>query len=664
MAYIPTNHYRQFFIPEPPPIYKGIDSRLDAMHGYWQRRHARLAHLRQEAEKIERLSPAMSALTDAQLRDRLRQLQQHFRRSDRSADLPVNEGLAAIREASARTLGLYPFPVQIMGALALHAGLLAEMATGEGKTLVAGLAAVLAAWTRKPCHVVTVNDYLAQRDAGWLQPLYSYCHATVGHVIGVMEAPDRVSAYQQDIVYTTSKELLADFLRDRLHAGQVQQPDRQHIRLVLDPNRDRRRGLVMRGLHTAIIDEADSNLIDEAVTPLIISMPNQNNPLKSATTVTRRIAGMIKNPQDYRVDRLYKEIEFTDSGRRKIEALCESLPGLWRGPARREELIRMALTANEFFLRGQQYVINEGKIIIVDEFTGRLMPGRSWRQGLHQAIEAKEELSLTDPTETLARLSVQRFFRLFPRLSGMSGTALEAGAEFWQIYRLSTLPIPVNRPNRRRDLADEVFPNRETKLTAMVERIAAIHRQGLPILVGTRSITENEALGERLRALNIEFSLLNALRHDEEAEIISQAGNEGKITIATNMAGRGTDIRLGAGIAERGGLQVILSERHESHRIDRQFFGRAGRQGDPGCAQAFISVEDELFKRYLPSSVCASLSASLRMALPGASSMMKLAVIKAQNKAQRLAFKRRRQVLTMDNWIDEALSFSGKSHGV
>jgi preprotein translocase subunit SecA len=567
--------------------------------------------------------------------------------------------LAAVREVADRELGLRPFVVQLMGALALHRGYLAEMATGEGKTLTAGLAAVLAGWTRQPCHIVTVNDYLVQRDADWLKKLYTFCGVKPGWVTASMSPLERRQGYACDVTYATSKEILADFLRDRLQVGLLENPTRRLIRQMMQPRAAAMDGLVMRGLHTAIVDEADSVLIDEAVTPLIISTQQKNQALREVVQMADQIVSDLTPGDDYQVNLRYREVELTKSGLRKLEHRCSSLPGIWRGPERRLELVRQALTAREFFLRDRQYVIAEEKIVIVDEFTGRPMPQRTWRQGMHQAIEAKERVPVTDPTETVARLSFQRYFRLYHRLSGMTGTAREAASEFWQIYKLPVISIPTNKPCIREHWPDRVFADDHAKWEAIVEEIQRLHATGRPILVGTRNVAASERLGEKLAERHLHFRLLNAVRHQEEAAIVAEAGQPGRITIATNMAGRGTDIRLGHGVAERGGLHVIATERHESGRVDRQLFGRSARQGDPGSAQAFISADDELLRRYLPKVIQRNVKKNLERRWSGSGRVATTALALAQRKAQRLAFRQRKTVLKTDEWLEDSLSFAG-----
>lgn len=655
----PTQEYRRIRHQPPAKLHKGLDARVNSMIGVYHRRGSVLAELEKEAERIEAQALRWSDLSDHLLRQRMLDLRLRFRRGGRQQDDLLTEALAAIREVSDRQVGLRPYPVQLVGALALHRGLLAEMATGEGKTLTAGLAAVLAGWTKRPCHVITVNDYLVRRDEEWLKPLYQFCGVSVGYVTAGMKPPERKREYAADVTYTTSKEVLADFLRDRLQLGGMVDPTRRLIRAMLAPRAAGRDSLVMRGLDTAIVDEADSILIDEAVTPLIISAPHKNEHLREASLIATKIISELDPEQDYEVDYRYREVNLTPRGVERLRESCAPYTGLWRGSDRRVDLIRQALTAREFFLQGKQYVIDNGKVVIVDEFTGRPMPQRSWRQGLHQAVEAKEGLEVSDPTETIARLSFQRFFRLYRRLSGMTGTAREASEEFWQIYKLAVVRIPTNRPCIRAQWPERVFATEAGKYEAIASEVERLHNEGRPVLVGTRNVAASERLAALLEARALPYRLLNAVRHQEEANIVALAGQKYQITIATNMAGRGTDITLGSGVPEIGGLHVIATERHESGRVDRQLFGRSARQGDPGSAQAFVSVEDELLRRHLHPAILRQVQAAVRANLPAREKIAGAGFRLAQRNAQKAAYKQRSGVLRMDDWLDQALSFAG-----
>ncbi len=639
------------------PLPKGFDAASHYFHGFHARRGAVMDQFRATADAALARETEMKELGEEALGNRLRTIGERFRhrRSVSEAGL-LPEALAALREAAARVCGLRPFHVQLIGVTALHRGCLAEMATGEGKTLVAAMAAVLAGWTRRPCHVVTVNDYLAARDARWFEALFRAAGLSVGVVTGGMDVSERRQGHMADVTYTTSKELLADFLRDRIALGPLTDAERLRLKLGSAGRRGILGHTVMRGLGTAIIDEADSILIDEAVTPLIISRERENADLKEACVEARRLGELLQNGRDYSVDPRFRDVELTPGGRGRLSGASESLPPLWRGTERRQELVTQALHAREFHHRDLQYVVQEGKVVIVDEYTGRMMPQRTWRDGLHQAIEAREGLEITSPSETLARMSFQRFFRMFPRLSGMTGTAWEARHELWRVYGLAVVRIPTNQPVRREVLADRFFASGEAKWSAVASEIQRLNSTGRPVLVGTRSIAASEELSRRLAAVHLPHRLLNATRHQEEAAIVADAGKIGTVTLSTNMAGRGTDIRLEPGVADLGGLAVIATERHESPRIDRQLFGRSGRQGDPGTAQAFVSWEDEIFVRFLPAPVRSGLR---RMATKDNRWAQETAVRLAQRRAQNQAAVQRRAVLRSDEWIDESLGFAG-----
>ncbi len=628
-------------------MHKGLDRIVYSMEGRYRRRLASARTLFGEAEKIADDSLRLRRLSEDDLRSRMQQLQASYRRQARGYENCLSDILSVICEISERALGLRPFPCQIMGALAIHQGYLAEMATGEGKSLTACLAAVPAVWTGRVCHVITANDYLAGRDASEMGPLYLFCGISPGWVGSSMELDERRLNYQKGVVYTTAKELLADFLRDRLAAGSRPSP-------WITPDSS-----VLRSLDTVIVDEADSLLIDEAVTPLIISRQGDDNRLLEAAQLAHGIAETLSASADYLRAGKERGIKLTKEGREKIETLSASLPAFWKAPERREELVTQALLAKEYYRRDEKYVIQGGKVVIVDEFTGRLMPDRTWNHGLHQAVEVREGIEMSAPAETLARLSFQRFFRLFRTMGGMTGTAWEAAEELWQIYGLPVLHVPTHRPCLRMQLSDRVFRDRRSKQNAIVADIVRWHATGRPVLVGTRSVEASNEIASLLADKGLTANVLNAVRHQEEAAIIARAGRIDTVTIATNMAGRGTDIKLGRGVRERGGLHVIATERHESGRIDRQLFGRCARQGDPGSCQAFNSVEDELFQRFLPGTIRKIFAAAVERQVPGLEHITYLAVCYAQRSAQRLAYRQRCHVLEMDNWLSESLDFAG-----
>lgn len=646
--------------PDPEPLPKGLDAFDHALRGIWRRRAISSAKLLQIAERAMAIGPEFEALSDGALRAELLQLRQAFRRTGgKVAPEKFVRALAALRESGWRVWGLKAYAVQLAGVAGLSRGCLVEMATGEGKTIVAAMAAALAGWTGKPCHVVTVNDYLACRDAEQFARLGSWTGLEVAAVTANLSPAERRVAYRADVVYTTSKELLADFLRDRLALGVASSADRLALKHAFG-DRGGLRQAVQRGLGAAIVDEADSVLIDEAVTPLIISREQANETLRQACVEACRLADSLEPGRDYRADARHKRVDLTTAGEARLATLSAPLPAIWRGADRRRELVEQALQAKSFFFREKQYIVEDGKVVIVDEFSGRLMPQRTWREGLHQAIEVREGLSVTSPTETVARMSFQRFFRLFPRLSGMTGTARESRGELWQIYRIPVVRIPTNCPVARQTLPERRFLNGREKWDAIVAEIEALHAEGRPILVGTRSIEASEQLGSRLLERGLDARILNARRHAEEAGIIAGAGARRAITIATNMAGRGTDIRLGEGVAKRGGLHVIATERHEAGRIDRQLFGRAGRQGDAGSSRAFVCAKDELLQRFLPRPARWILGVLERFAPPLAKWVLGPCANWAQSIAQGRAYRQRRQVLQSDQWLEESLGFAGE----
>ncbi|MGE5309262.1 MAG: prepilin peptidase [Deltaproteobacteria bacterium] len=654
-----SRDYIRTKIRKPQPLLTGLDARLYWIEGSIKGGKKTLKKLLDEAEAIDSLGASYKEMSEEELGSTLAGFKDNFRRRKKGFEEALPEALAAVREAAGRKLGLRPFVVQLAGALALHRGIIAEMATGEGKTLSAALAGVINGWIGLPCHIITVNDYLAERDAEWMEPLYKFCGVTVGCVTGQQEAAERRQGHGCDVTYTTSKEIVADFLRDRLWLGEMQNAGRRQIRMLLGRQADIERGLVMRGIHFGIVDEADSILIDEAVTPLIISRQVPNDTFIETCKATHAIAQNLERGKDYTVNQRYKEIELDPGLKDRLADRLKEMPGTVAGSAgARLEMIRLALQAREFFHLDQEFVIQDNKVVIVDEFTGRIMPQRSWQSGLHQFVEAKENLEMTVPTETLARLSFQRFFRFFRCLGGMTGTARESASELWDIYQVPVVSIPENKPCQRIELPTMIFRSQEEKWQAILEEITAMHGQGRPVLVGTRSVRASENLSARLTAAGLAHRVLNAVRHNEEARIVSHAGETASITIATNMAGRGTDIKLEVGVAQKGGLHVIASECHESRRIDRQLFGRAARQGDPGSARLFVSMEDDLVCRYLPKAVRAAVKSSLGKKSRGSEWLAAKAVRWAQLTAQSLAFRRRRAVLRMDTWLDDSLSFT------
>ena len=551
------------------------------------------------AEQVNALEAGLEKETDDQLKARSTALKLRARQGDSLNGLLV-EAFALVREAAKRTIKQRHYDVQLVGGAAIHYRCLAEMETGEGKTLVATLPAFLNALAGKGVHVVTVNDYLAQRDADWNTPIYKMLGLTVGCIQTGQPDPSRRAAYACDITYGTSKEFGFDFLRDELKRLQIGNNDRKSFEeAFLGRSTQGGDPPVQRGHYFAIVDEADSILIDEARTPLIIGANNQPTQEEAAAYLgADHLAATLVRGKDFKYDPAERKAELNAAGRRKVQVAAGhssfvtlTVDGLY-------EYVERALRGQIAYLKDRDYVVFNNEIVIVDEFTGRMMPGRQWQDGLHQAIQAKERLEVTLETITAARVTVQDFFLRYKRLAGMTGTAASDAAELRRVYKVNVFKVPTNRPGRRIWHNDRVFSTEAEKFQAVAQQIVEWHQKGVSVLIGTRSIEKSERLSALLNAENIEHQILNAKNHEIEAQIVAQAGGPGKVTVATNMAGRGTDIKLDPEIAAKGGLHVIGTERHESRRIDRQLAGRCARQGDPGLCQFFVSLEDEIIEAY------------------------------------------------------------------
>lgn len=534
-----------------------------------------LRRLGKLADKVIALESQMSALEDADFPVKTEEYKARYAQGE-SLDALLPEAFALVREGAKRVLGLFPYKVQIMGGITLHDGNIAEMRTGEGKTLTATMPVYLNALSGDGVHVVTVNEYLASRDAREMGELYNFLGLTVGLNLTGMSSEEKRAAYAADITYSTNSELGFDYLRDNMVVYKSQ--------------------MVQRPLNYAVVDETDSILIDEARTPLIISGQAEKS------TVLYQRADMfvkgLKEEEDYTIDLTSKTISLTDEGINKAEQTFR-LPNLYDvDNSALVHHIDQALRANYIMLRDIDYVVDEGKVKIVDGFTGRIMEGRRYSDGLHQAIEAKEGVEVENESKTMATITYQNYFRMYRKLSGMTGTAKTEEEEFREIYNMNVIAIPTNRPIQRIDGHDLIYPSLRSKFRAVVQDIKQRHEAGQPILVGTVAVETSELLSNLLRTEGIPHEVLNAKNHFKEAEIIMSAGQRGAVTIATNMAGRGTDIKLGKGVKELGGLCVIGTERHESRRIDNQLRGRSGRQGDPGATQFYLSLEDDLMKRF------------------------------------------------------------------
>ena len=534
-----------------------------------------LRRINKIANKVEGYAKQMSELTDEQLQAKTDEFRERYKKGE-SLDHMLPEAFAVSREGAKRVLGLYPFHVQIMGGIVLHEGNIAEMRTGEGKTLTATMPVYLNAISGKGVHVITVNEYLSKRDATEMGQLYNWLGCSVGINNSEMSPDQKREAYKADIMYSTNSEIGFDYLRDNMAVYKEDQ--------------------VQRGLNYALVDEVDSILIDEARTPLIISGPGTGT--SKLYKQTDRFVKQLKKDVDYKIDLESKTVSLTDEGIKKAEKYF-NLKNLYdpENTALTHHLDQ-ALRANYIMLLDKDYVVQDGEVLIVDSFTGRVMEGRRFSDGLHQAIEAKEGVEIQEENKTMANITYQNLFRMYNKLAGMTGTAKTEQEEFREIYNMETITIPTNRPVQRKDEPDLLYPTLQSKFAAVVDRIKKLHAKGQPILVGTVAVETSEYLSQLLDKENIPHVVLNAKNHAKEAEIVKNAGQKGAVTIATNMAGRGTDIKLGPGVREIGGLAVIGTERHESRRIDNQLRGRSGRQGDPGLSQFYLSLEDDLMKRF------------------------------------------------------------------
>ncbi|KON86309.1 preprotein translocase subunit SecA [Sporosarcina globispora] len=586
-----------------------------------------IKRLTKMAEQIDALASDMEKLSDEQLREKTEEFKARYHKGE-SVDDMLTEAFAVVREAAKRVLGLYPYPVQLMGGISLHDGNISEMKTGEGKTLTATMPVYLNALTGKGVHVVTVNEYLASRDATEMGQLYEFLGLTVGLNLNGLSKEEKQAAYAADITYGTNNELGFDYLRDNMVLYKEQK--------------------VQRPLHYAVIDEVDSILIDEARTPLIISGSAQKSTqlyIQANAFVSR-----LKKNEDYTYDEKTKGVQLTEEGMTKAEKAF-GIDNLFDiSHVALNHHITQALKAHSSMHLDVDYVVQDDEIVIVDQFTGRLMKGRRYSDGLHQAIEAKEGLEIQNESMTLATITFQNYFRMYEKLAGMTGTAKTEEEEFRNIYNMNVVVIPTNRPIARDDRPDLIYATMDGKFRAVVEDIADRHKKGQPVLVGTVAIETSEIISKYLSKKAVPHNILNAKNHGREAEIIADAGKQGAVTIATNMAGRGTDIKLGEGIKELGGLCVIGTERHESRRIDNQLRGRSGRQGDPGVTQFYLSMEDELMRRF-GSDNMKSMMERLGMddSQPIQSKMVSRAVESAQKRVEGNNFDARKQLLSYDD---------------
>ncbi len=607
-----------------------------------------IKRMRKRVRDINNLAPKYEKMNAKDLRAQTDKLQVRLKKE--SLDKLLPEAFALVREAATRTIKQRHFDVQLIGGMVLHEGKVAEMKTGEGKTLMSTLPVYLNALTKKGVHVVTVNDYLAQRDAGWMGEIFDYLGMTTGVIIAdesyiydkkfknekhddprmqKLKPCTRQEAYAADITYGTNNEFGFDYLRDNM----VKETDQ----------------LRQRDLHYTIVDEVDSILIDEARTPLIISAPSVTS--GSSYRQFSKVARNLRKDDHYDVDEKQKAVVLTDEGVEEVERILgiENLYGT--DNIRTIYHLEQALRAQALFLRDKDYVVtNDGEIVIVDEFTGRLLKGRRYSEGLHQAIEAKENVEVQEESMTLATISFQNYFRLYEKLSGMTGTAQTEAEEFHQIYKLDVVEVPANRPIVREDLPDRIYKTEDAKFKAITAKVQELHTKGQPVLIGTSSIEKNELLGKMLHKANIPHQVLNAKNNEKEAATVAQAGQKGAVTLATNIAGRGTDIVLGKGVKELGGLFVLGAERHESRRIDNQLRGRAGRQGDPGTTQFFVSTQDDLMRIFGGERIASIME---RLKVPDDAPIENRVISKsleaAQKKVEGHNFDRRKNVVKYDD---------------
>lgn len=582
-------------------------------------------------QQINPLEDGLKKLSDSSLANKTNEFKARLAKGETLDDI-LPEAFAVVREASRRVLGMRHFDVQLIGGIVLHRGNIAEMCTGEGKTLVATAPVYLNALEGKGVHVITVNDYLAKRDSEWMGQVYKFLGLSVGLIVHDLDFQQRKIAYNSDITYGTNNEFGFDYLRDNMVTSLDQ--------------------MVQRPLHYCLIDEVDSILIDEARTPLIISGPGQKS--TDNYYVMAKLVPHLKKDEDYTIDEKQKTVAPTEAGVAKMEKMLH-VENLYDAEnLELNHLFVQALRAQTMMQRDKDYVVKDGEVVIVDEFTGRLMYGRRYSDGLHQAIEAKEGLEVQRESQTLATITFQNYFRMYDKLAGMTGTAKTEEQEFIKIYGLPVIQIPTNKPIQRKDLPDVVFKTKRGKYRAVVKEVERRHATGQPILIGTTSIEQSEELSHMLDAAKIPHSVLNAKYHEKEAAIVALAGQKGAVTIATNMAGRGTDIQLGDGVAELGGLAIIGTERHESRRIDNQLRGRAGRQGDPGSSQFFLSLEDDLLRIFGGDNIKKFME---KMGLdedePINSRMVSNAIQKAQKGVEARNFDIRKYVLEYDDVMNQ-----------
>ncbi len=641
-----------------------IDELEASLRAWLQRQRRRLGRRNYSqkylARRVGQYDKALQACSEDELSAVVRELRAQLVRRGLAEPLII-EAFAVIREAAARTLDKRHFDEQLYGGWLIMNGMLAEMQTGEGKTLTTTLPACTAALAGIPVHVITANDYLAERDCELMLPLYQRLGLSAGATVDGMQADACRAAYRADIVHTTNKQVAFDYLRDRIEMGDDTGDLRFEYRQIQRRQKaDKQTNLLLRGLCFAIIDEADSVLIDEANTPLIITRTVPNEDPAETYGDALFLASSLDVECDYRVDMRGRHIELTVAGEDRLEEQVLKLPKLWRNQRKREMLVKQALAATYFYQRDRDYVVVDGKVQIIDQSTGRVMADRSWEQGLHQMIEAKEGCVISERREPQARISYQRFFSRYLRLGGTSGTLGEVATELRRVYGLEVRQVAPHRRSKRIMRGERVFRHQQDKQQALLDRVAELNRQGRPVLIGTSSVEDSEQVGAWLQQQGYAHRVLNARQDRHEAEIIAEAGARGTITVATNMAGRGTDIALGAGVEELGGLHVISLALNDSRRVDRQLYGRCARQGDPGSAEAILSWQDEALSRFYGPGLIRFFSAATRpgRVMPAWISRLLLRLPQRRHETKQ---RRIRKALTQqDKRLQRTLAFSGR----
>ncbi len=610
-------------------------------------------------KNVNQHEQALKKLSDQQMSAHIDELRKNLHRYGLLNNL-VALSFATIREVSHRTLDKRHFDVQLLGGWIMMNGMIAEMETGQGKTLTATLPSCTAAWAGIPVHIVTANDYLAERDEQILRPLYRQLGISSASIVDGMDSEPRKKAYQCSIVHSTSQQITFDYLRDRIEMGDDIGKLQIQFKHLQSQHQNKHSAFLLRGLCYTIIDEADSLLIDEAKTPLIISQTRASEEPNQVYYDAHYLANSLNQNTDYIVDFQHHDVNLTQQGKNKLKEITVTIGKYWQNRRHREVMVTLALKATHLYLKDKDYLVREDKIEIIDALTGRVMPDRSWEHGLHQLIEAKENCEITGERDPLARIGYQKFFRRYLRLAGMSGTVTEVSEELETVYGLRVIKIPTHRPSRRKMKKEQVFKTKEQKWRAFIIKVKQIHQQGRPILIGTHSVSASKTVSALLTENGLNHRVLNAQQDQQEAEIISAAGQLNAITVSTNMAGRGTDIALGDGVEDIGGLHVIATERNDARRIDRQLYGRCARQGDPGSTEAFMSLQDESIAAFYPAAVLRVLGSFCFKDKPLPSWLGNIILSLPQKWTEHTHAQLRKNLIKQDRQQSKTLSFTGK----